>query len=402
VLIAACSSVLLATGTPAAADAPAAVNGRLLLATGPRHERSLDALDIRRGERLHLVPYGGDISGTYSPDGTKVAFMTNYDGDLDICVINADGTGLRALTKNSSADSYPSWSPDGKRIAFTSNRDGDFDIYVMNADGSNQVNLTNRWSHHDDDDPHWSPDGTRIAFNMAGYDSWDVWEVRLVDQDPPIPIAPLVQTWADDWFDSWSPDGKHFLIESDVGGDFDIYTADTPPIDSMWSTAEPKVLADDASAQGAATWSPDGKQIAYSGNRDGDWEVYLMNADGTRERQLTHNDVDDIVAHWQSLHDLLAPRAHALPSEASRGERARLRFTTSDNSGRTSVAILILDGRRPVGYTGTGQRRRLRGRTYSVVWRAPKDLSRKAKFCIEAYDPSGNESERSCAPIRLG
>src|SRR5213592_5176722 len=130
----------LASGgaTPAATSS---VNGHLLVATGHRHEMAMFAMQPRNGDRL-LLNYGTDQGATYSPDGTRIAFMNNYDGDFEICVMNADGTGVKQLTKNSSIDAYPSWSPDGSKITFTSNRDGDLDIYVMNADGSDQTNIT--------------------------------------------------------------------------------------------------------------------------------------------------------------------------------------------------------------------------------------------------------------------
>ena len=69
--------------------------------------------------------------------------------------MNADGTGLTQLTHNSDRDSVPAWSPDGRRLAFHSNRDGDFEIYVMNADGTGLTQLT----HNSDADtaPVWSP-----------------------------------------------------------------------------------------------------------------------------------------------------------------------------------------------------------------------------------------------------
>jgi Tol biopolymer transport system component len=74
----------------------------------------------------------------YSPNGLKIAFISTHDGDPEIFVMNADGTGLRKLTDNTAVDAAPSWSPDGAKIVFTSDRSGSFELYRMNADGSQQ------------------------------------------------------------------------------------------------------------------------------------------------------------------------------------------------------------------------------------------------------------------------
>ena len=74
----------------------------------------------------------------YSPDGLKIAFISTHDGDPEIFVMNANGTGLRKLTDNTAVDAAPSWSPDGRKVVFTSDRSGSFELYSMNADGSQQ------------------------------------------------------------------------------------------------------------------------------------------------------------------------------------------------------------------------------------------------------------------------
>jgi Tol biopolymer transport system component len=106
---------------------------------------------------LAILAACGD-EGEPGPIATgKIAFRSERDGNLDIYVMKADGTGLTRLTNNSAEDGLFgfAWSPDGSRIAFVSDRDGNDEVYVMNADGSGLTNLTNNPG--DDKDPAWSP-----------------------------------------------------------------------------------------------------------------------------------------------------------------------------------------------------------------------------------------------------
>jgi len=110
--------------------------------------------------------------GGGSEDG-KIAFMSYRDGDFEIFVMNADGTGVTQLTDNDDRDWPPAWSPNGKQIAFGSDRYGDSEIFVMNADGTGVTQLTD----NDDLDrvPVWSPNGKQIAFVSDRYGDREVF-----------------------------------------------------------------------------------------------------------------------------------------------------------------------------------------------------------------------------------
>ena len=98
----------------------------------------------------------------WSPDGKKIVFYTDRDGNNEIYVMDADGSNQQRLTTNESSDYAPRWSPDGKKIVFTSERDGNPEIYLMDATGSNQKRLT--FNSAKDYGPCFSPDGNRIVY----------------------------------------------------------------------------------------------------------------------------------------------------------------------------------------------------------------------------------------------
>jgi TolB protein len=91
--------------------------------------------------------------------------------------MTADGGDLKRLTDHPKIDMWPAWSPDGKRIAFVSNRDGNYELYLMNADGSEPRNLTNHPA--TDSSPCWSPDGKRIAFVSTRHGGSDVYVLEV-------------------------------------------------------------------------------------------------------------------------------------------------------------------------------------------------------------------------------
>jgi hypothetical protein len=123
---------------------------------------------------------GSDWLPAWSPDGTEIVFTSDRDGNHDIWRVGLDGGGLRQLTQGAALDAGPSWSRDGLRIAFTSDRSGDAEVWTMAADGSDLRNLSRSPSTNDGQwSVAWSPDGSRLAYASGGL--------------PPVAEHPLVR-----------------------------------------------------------------------------------------------------------------------------------------------------------------------------------------------------------------
>lgn len=206
------------------------------------------------------------------------------------------GTRIRALT-SVVQNYYAAISPDGKKIAFTSNRDGNNEIYVMNSDGSNQQNLT-RSPGTRDWWPNWSPDGTRIIFY-----SWNTaagpytGEIYVMDAAGGA-WTPLTSNTALDADPQWSPDGKRivFMSERDGQGNQEIYVMNADGTGAVRLTNDPGL-------DGTPRWSPDGSRIAFATTRFAlpgteAYDIAVMNPDGSGFQRLTDDPEIDVHPIW--------------------------------------------------------------------------------------------------------
>lgn len=211
-----------------------------------------------------------------SPDGRRIAFSSRPPaGDTEIYVMNADGSDITRLTFSPGQDLLPTWSKDGGRIAFVSERDVDWEIYVMNADGSDPTRIT--YSPGRDWAPTWSPDGSRIAFSSDRLDPGSSeWEIYTMDPDG----TRVTQVTHEHTFIehiSWHPKGRT-LAFSNTEAIF---------IVSVDGTQLTQVVSTGHDGGWDPYWSPDGRRIAFTSDRDGGYHVYSMNPDGTAQTRLT-------------------------------------------------------------------------------------------------------------------
>ena len=283
------------------------VQARIAFASGRDGNYEIYVMDADGAnlQRLTNNPHS-DSSPSWSPDGKWIAFTSRRDGHVidgaptdEIYVMDANGGNPQNFTNNPHNDSYPSWSPDGKRIAFASDREGDlysFDIYVMDANGGNPQRLTN--DPHDDRDPSWSPDGERIVFIARRDGHFEnenaiTYEIYVIGVDGDNEQR-LTENRNNEDTPSWSPDGKRITFASDRKGDlqnFEIYMMDA-------DGGNQQRLTENRVFDWYPSWSPNSERIAFMSNRDGNYEIYVMDADGGNQQNLTNNRHADASPAW--------------------------------------------------------------------------------------------------------
>ena len=224
------------------------------------------------------------------------------------------------------------------QIAFSSNRDGNYEIYVMNAEGANLQNLTNNPAA--DHSPSWSPDGKRIVFMSArdGHVDADhgspIFEIYVMDADGGNPQN-LTNNPHYDMSPAWSPDGKRIAFTSDrerrFGWAIYVIDADGGNLQRLTNNPDDDAHPDDR----YPSWSPDGKQIVFSARREGHavhnldatYEIYVMDADGGNQQRLTNNRKNELYPSW-------SPDGNRITFSADRkGDRVNFEIYVMDADG---------------------------------------------------------------------
>jgi Tol biopolymer transport system component len=193
--------------------------------------------------------YGEDTLPDLSPDGRKVAFVSDRSGNRDVYILDIMTRRLNRLTYHHAEDSNPAWSPDDSKIAFQSNRDGNNEIYIIDVrcatlpEGCPEEVVRITDGIYDDLEPEWSPDGQQIAFMSARSGNLEI-----------------------------------FVMNAD-GSDVTQLT-DNPGVD------------------GFPSWSPDGSMLAFHSERDGNTDIYIMTLDGEQEWRVTTSSSEQLAPYW--------------------------------------------------------------------------------------------------------
>jgi Tol biopolymer transport system component len=241
------------------------------------------------GSLVDLTPGADGYGGRWSPDGTRIAFVSARSGTEGIYLMDADGGHVTQLTNN--GEIAPDWSPDGTRLLFWPSVTRGFGpVSVMNVDGSG-VRTLGQGSL-----PVWSPDGTRIAFERQnGICIYDLCGIDVYLMDPDGSGARLLKgtTSAIEYaaVPEWSPDGTRIAY---LLGDYTRF----PNVRIM--TTEGFDVADLGVAASQAIWSPDGTAMAFTSVAPGpNAPIVVMPVTGGRAVELVNRPGVSVPTDWR-------------------------------------------------------------------------------------------------------
>jgi Tol biopolymer transport system component/regulator of sirC expression with transglutaminase-like and TPR domain len=278
------TEIIQPTDVPVAPSIPAA-ESRIAFTSDRSGDMEIYVMNVDGTDFHQLTDSPGiDINPVWSPDGTQIAFMSERDGNREIYVMASDGSNLTRLTDNPAADNSPYWSPNGQMIAFLSERSGNGDVFIMNADGSNIDQVTtdqsNDWA------PVWNPETPELAF-ISDRDGDP--EIYIISSD-----SGIRQLTDNDYYDQdvdWSPNGRFLAFASSpVANNPDIYIIRPDGSDLQQLTDNPEYDME-------PTWSPDSNYLLFTSGRDGNLEIYLMEESGKIYR-LTNDPGMDFTPSW--------------------------------------------------------------------------------------------------------
>lgn len=277
----------------------------LMLYTSLREGATEPELFQIAGDGLDNRSLGTGFSDvTFAPDGEQIAFIRNVTvagadeatqsyPELFVARLDNLGAARQITDLQTSIVASPSWSPEARELVFVSDYDGDEEIWYVSLEGDTQpVQVT--YNEGIDRDPAWNPIlGSReilIASDLNSYFSTEIYSIHLVSPDEEVPYEQLTNSDGSSYAPSWNSIGTQITFISDRQGDPDVYVMNADGI------GEEVVTRSDGNAEDRSpAFSPDGSFIAFISNREDDrFHVYVISLEGDVLTRLTVDNQDKL------------------------------------------------------------------------------------------------------------
>ncbi len=215
-----------------------------------------------------------DSSPMISPDGKQLVFTSERIGWWKIWKMDLATKELKQLTFNGSAAYSPNWSPNSKRIVYTSQENGNQEIFTMNEDGSEKQNITN--SQNSETMPFWANDG----FIYYSSQEKGIYQIARCKPDGSNKTV-ITETSGDKLMPQLSSDQKEILYYGNEDGNMEIYLYNIASKSSIR-------LTNHSLMDIRPRWSADNTKIVFErGNKKDNQHIFIMNRDGSQQKQLT-------------------------------------------------------------------------------------------------------------------
>lgn len=338
-------------GTPdSSVDAKAPGRSKIAFVSGRDGNKELYVMGVDGSDLRRLTDTPADEEfPVWSPDGHQIAFVSSLDSrtgepPIEYFVVNVDGSGLAKLAETEILSVPPAieWSPDGSRIALSLRIDGRWDIHVVNADGTGLANVTS--DPNDESQPLWSPNGSQIIYERHG----EATSLHTMNADG----TEQARLTENGWSASWSPDGVQIAFISNRDGNTEVYVMNADGTGVVNVSQHPGLDG----PFGGIAWSPDSSRLAFGSHRDGAADVFVASADGSSQMALTtrlgpgESRIDQIT--W-------SPDGSKLAFAASIGHSMvpyEIFVVNADGSGLTNLTNTGTLGEGIVGWSGDGER----------------------------------------------
>lgn len=244
-----------------------------------------DARDARKIGHMIADDIIANLTGERGVFNTRIAFVSNSTGNKEIYVMDFDGEGVEAITKNGFINISPAWSPDGSAISYVSFKGGRPSVYIKEIGNGKETKLS--VPEGTSLGASWSPDGKKLALVISRDGNADIYTINRDGSG----LTRLTDSWGLDVSPSWAPNGKEIAFVSDRGGSPQIYIMDS-------SGGNVRRLTFEGSYNASPVWSLKGDRIAFAGTSEGRFEIITINPDGSDLRQLTANTGNNENPTW--------------------------------------------------------------------------------------------------------